>query len=251
MQNDEPRLKILVLTDSAANPRSFPPSMVVQVEETYPYLLRRAFPSAVFYQLSFGNIVTEDLVSQAVAYLTHWKPDFIVVQSGLADCRPEAFSEAEKAVIKRLPDWLFGNLKKNLYHPAIIRRRQLHRVSPEGYRKSARKLKMVFAKSQVLWLEICAGVDYEQERPGVGSRMAEYNLILRGIFGDNVVATQDLVHGVNGFNQDQIHWVVSAHRAVGQRLIERIRDLLHAPEGSKSPLAAQPCSPREHAPHDR
>ena len=57
MQNDEPRLKILVLTDSAANPRSFPPSMVVQVEETYPYLLRRAFPSAVFYQLSFGNIV--------------------------------------------------------------------------------------------------------------------------------------------------------------------------------------------------
>ncbi len=228
MQSDEQLLKILVLTDSAANPRSFPASMVVHLEETYPYLLRRAFPHAVFYQLSFGNVVTEDLVSQAVAYLTHWKPDFIVVQSGLADCRPEAFSEAEKAVIKRLPDWLFGGLKKSLYHPAIIRRRQLHRVAPEGFRKSARKLKMIFAKSHVLWLEICAGVIYEQERPGVERRMADYNRILREVFGDNVVPTQDLVRGVNGFNQDQTHWVASAHRAVGQLLVERIGGVLSA-----------------------
>ena len=58
MQSDERRLKILVLTDSAANPRSFPASMVVQLEETYPYLLRDAFGRAVFYQLSFGNVVT-------------------------------------------------------------------------------------------------------------------------------------------------------------------------------------------------
>jgi hypothetical protein len=228
MQSDEQGLKILVLTDSVANPRSFPASMVVRLEETYPYLLRHAFRHAVFYQLSFGNVVTEDLVSQAVAYLTHWKPDFIVVQSGLADCRPEAFSEAEKAVIKRLPNRLFGGLKKSLYDPSIIRRRQLHRVAPDNFRKSARKLSMIFAKSQVLWLEICAGAAYEQERPGVGRRMAEYNLILRDIFGDNVVPTQDLIRSVNGFNQDQAHWVASAHRAVGQLLIERIRGVLSA-----------------------
>ena len=102
MPNDR-SYKILLLTDSAANPRSFPPSMVVKVEETYPYLLRNEFRAATFYQLSFGNITTEDLISQAMSYLSHWEPDFIIVQSGMSDCRPEAFTEAEKAVINRLP----------------------------------------------------------------------------------------------------------------------------------------------------
>src|SRR5947207_1162731 len=103
--------KILLLTDSTANPRSFPVSMVVKLEETYPYLLRDEFRGAMFYQLSFGNITTEDLLSQATAYLTHWKPDLIIVHSGLADCRPEAFTHAQKAFISRLPG-PFAKLKK-------------------------------------------------------------------------------------------------------------------------------------------
>src|SRR5262249_16356236 len=111
--------KFLILTDSSANPRSFPQSMVVNLEETYPYLLRDAFAGATFYQLSFGNITTEDLVSQALAYLSHWKPDFIVVQSGLADCKPEAFTEAQKAIITRLPGRCLGKLRRYLYHPPL------------------------------------------------------------------------------------------------------------------------------------
>ena len=101
-----------LVTDSGANPRSFPASAAVQLEETYPYLLRDALPGSTFYQLSFGNIATEDLVSQATAYLTHWRPHFIVVQSGLTDCRPEAFSEVQKAVINRLPARFFAGLRK-------------------------------------------------------------------------------------------------------------------------------------------
>ena len=228
MPSDERRLKILVLTDSAANPRSFPASMVVQLEETYPYLLRDAFERAVFYQLSFGNVVTEDLASQAVAYLTHWKPDFIVVQAGLSDCRPEAFTEAEKGVIKRLPDRFFGRLKKHLYHPPLIKRRQLYRVSPDNFRKTARKLKMVFPRSRLLWLEICAGADYELERPGVGRRIVEYNEILHEVFGDDLVRIGEKMHQVNGFNRDNIHWVKSAHAAVGQILVDRISQALAA-----------------------
>ena len=214
--------KFLFLTDSAANPRSFPPSMLVNLEETYPYLIRAAFPESTFYQLSFGNIATEDLVSQGIAYLTHWKPDFIIVQSGLADCRPEAFTEAEKAVINRLPNSLFGRLKKHLYHPAIIRRRQVHRVSPQSFRKTVKKLKMVFSTSKIFWLEICAGADYEKERPGVRRRMAEYNKILEEVYGDALIRVQDFMLQINGFNRDNIHWIANAHRAAADMLIGRI-----------------------------
>ena len=172
MPNDR-AYKILLLTDSSANPRSFPPSMVVRLEETYPYLLRDEFRGATFYQLSFGNITTEDLVSQAMSYLTHWEPDFIIVQSGLADCRPEAFTEAQKAVINRLPGRFLGKMKKYVYHPSLIKRRQIFRVSEQSFRKTLKKFKIVFSKSKIFWLEICAAPSYEKERPGIVRRVAE------------------------------------------------------------------------------
>src|SRR5688572_21445598 len=140
---NERAYRILLLTDSGANPRSFPASMAVRLEETYPYLLRQALPASTFYQLSFGNIATEDLVSQATAYLTHWRPHFIVVQSGLVDCRPEAFTEVQKAIINRLPARVFGKLKKNLNRASWVKRRQIHRVSKQSFRKTVKKFKMV------------------------------------------------------------------------------------------------------------
>ena len=91
--------KILIITDSTANPRPFPEKEKTHLEETYPYLIKKEFKNSIFYQLTFGNIETEKLLSQAIGYLSHWKPDFIIVQSGLNDCRPEAFSEFQKIII--------------------------------------------------------------------------------------------------------------------------------------------------------
>ena len=50
--------RVLLLTDSGANPRSFPAALAVELHQTYPYLVRARFPNATFYQLSFGNITT-------------------------------------------------------------------------------------------------------------------------------------------------------------------------------------------------
>src|SRR5580658_2877298 len=183
--------KFLLATDSIANPRSFPAAMRVGLEETYPYLLREAFRDSVFYQLSFGNITTEDLVSQPMSYLTHWEPDFIIVQSGFADCRPEAFSEVEKRLIERLPGRIFGKLRRNLQNPKIVRRRQVYRVSPQSFRKTLKKFKMIFSKSRIYWLEICAAPGYEEDRPGIGKRLTEYNTIVEEVYGDGFIRLQE------------------------------------------------------------
>ena len=84
--------KILILTDSIASPRLY---LRRNNEETYPYL-RKRFKDTLFYQLSFGNITTEEILSQAIAYPSHWNPDLIIVHSGINDCRPEAFTENKK-----------------------------------------------------------------------------------------------------------------------------------------------------------
>jgi len=216
------RYKFLLATDSSANPRSFPAAMSVSLEETYPYLLREAFEDSVFYQLSFGNITTEDLLSQPMSYLTHWEPDFVIVQSGLADCRPEAFSEVEKRLIERLPGKIFGKLKRNVQNPKIVMRRQIYRVTPQSFRKTLKKFKMVFSQARIYWLEICAAPAYEENRPGIGQRLAEYNKIIKEVYDDGFVGLQESILQVGGFNRDHQHWLRQAHRLAADELIARI-----------------------------
>ena len=135
--------KILILTESAGNPRSFPESEKVNLNETYPYYIRNEYKNSTFYQLSFGNIETEKLCNQAIGYLSHWKPDFVIVHSGLNDCRPEAFSEFQKIIILKLARF-FPSLKKYLYHFKIIKKRQVYRVSKPSYKKTIKRFLSVF-----------------------------------------------------------------------------------------------------------
>ena len=206
--------------------------MRVKLEETYPYLLRDAFKDSTFYQLSYGNITTEDLVSQATAYLTHWNPDFIVVQSGLTDCRPEAFTEAQKAVINRLPgSSFFARIKKHVNNPSLIRRRRLTRVSKQSFRKTLKKFKLVFASSKIFWLEVCVGPDYEKERPGILRSMEDYNKIIEEIYGEEAIRLQDKMLEIGGFNGDNTHWLANAHRMVADILISRMNPSPELREG--------------------
>lgn len=219
--------KFLILADSAANPRSFPVSEITQLEETYPYLLRSEFKDATFYQLCFGNITTEQLVDQAAGYLSHWEPDIIIVQSGMADCRPEAFTEFAKAVISKLTWRFFGRIKKYVYHPALIKRRQVYRVPKRSFRKTLKKFKLIFAQSKIYWLDICAADDYESARPGVEKRMEAYNKIIKEIYGEDFVPIQKKILEVDGFNNvDNTHLNKRGHKAVADILLERINSQL-------------------------
>ena len=218
--------KFLILTDSASNPRSFPATMVTELEETYPYLLRAEFNDPVFYQLSFGNITTEQLLSQAISYLSHWHPDIIVVQSGMADCRPEAFTELEKSIITGIPMiGRVGRLRHLLHDPKIIKKRQKYRVTPNKFRKTLRKFKLIFSKSEILWIEIYTSISggYEKSRPGVFKRIDTYNAIIKEIYGRNSISIQKALDDVNGVSTDHMHLNKSGHAAVANILIERIK----------------------------
>ena len=218
--------KILILTDSTANARSFPISEKVNLEETYPYLIRDRLRDSIFYQISFGNIETEKLCSQAISYLTHWKPDIIIVHSGLNDCRPEAFSEFQKMIILKLSRF-FPSLKKYLYDFRIIRKRQLFRVSKISFKKTIKKFLAVFSEAKIFWLEIVAHSDYEKIRPGVRSRITEYNEIIEDELKDNFISIKKSINEVNGFNEDNIHWNKFGHKIVYERLLNKIRTNLN------------------------
>lgn len=223
-------MKVLILTDSVGNPRSFPESEKTELEETYPYILRDRFKDAVFWQLSYGNLSTEELFSQAIGYLSHWKPDVIIVHSGINDARPEAFGELAKQIVAKFSGPLFRKIKKHVYNPKWIKRRALHRVSPSSFKKSAKKFKMIFDEAEFYWLEICIKDGYESARPGVLKRCNEYNQILREVFKENVLDVKSEILSVNGFNEDNLHWNKHGHRVVAEMLTKKIESKLGAKE---------------------
>ena len=127
----------------------------------------------------------------------------------------------QKAVINRFPGPL-GKMKKYLYHPSLIKRRQIYRVSEQSFRKTLKKFKIVFSKSKIFWLEICAAPSYENERPGIGRRVAEFNKIIEEVYGNSIVRLQEAVIEVGGINVDNVHWRASGHRVAAEMLIDKI-----------------------------
>ncbi|MDB4021012.1 hypothetical protein N8Z80_02440 [Litorivicinus sp.] len=218
--------KILILTDSAANPRTFPAIDSVSLEETYPYLIRSEFRGSTFWQLSIGNTETEILFSQAIGYLSNWEPDFIIIHSGLADCRPEAFSELQKVFISKILPRHFSSLRRNLYNPKLIAKRQVYRVSKRSFRKTVKKFSLIFKDAKIFWLEIVAEAKYENERPGVAKRIRDYNSIIEENISGDLIEIMDPLLKTEGFNNDGIHWNKSGHKVVSGILLDKIKAYL-------------------------
>tara|TARA_B100000315_G_C14503753_1_gene553579 strand:+ start:491 stop:1162 length:672 start_codon:yes stop_codon:yes gene_type:complete len=214
--------KFLILTDSISNPRSFPISEMTKLEETYPYIIRDYYKDSTFWQLSYGDISSEQLFSQAIGYLSHWNPDIIIIQSGINDCKPEAFTEFQKTVINRFTGPLFRYIKRYVLHPKMIKHRQKYRVSKKSFMKSAKKIQVLYENSMILWLEISANVGYENARPGVRNRIKVYNKVIENIYSNDFIPINEKILKVDGFNKDSLHWNKRGHRAVADILLERI-----------------------------
>src|SRR5262249_8375467 len=131
-------------------------------------------------------------------------------------------TEAQKAIINRLPGRVLGKIKKYVYHPSLIKRRQIYRVSEQSFRKTLRKFKIVFSKSMIFWLEICAAPSHENERPGISRRVVAYNKIIEDVYGDGMVKLQEKVLQIDGLNADNVHWRANGHRVATDILIDRI-----------------------------
>ncbi len=223
----EKKIKIIILTDSLGNPRSFPIETAVSLEQTYPYKIREMFSDATVWQLSYGNISTEELTNQAIGYLHDWDPDFVIIQSGINDCRPEAMTEFQKLILSKFTGPLFRFLKKHVHNPRLIKRRQIRRISKRSYKKTLNKFKMIFNNSKIFVVEICAANDYEKARPGVRKRIMEYNELITQIYNDDVVLVQDQLNISKGFNADNLHLNLEGHRLVTLALADKIKKHLN------------------------
>lgn len=222
--------KVLIITDSSGLPRPFPRADKTNLEETYSYLLKKKLgPSHSYYQLSLGGVPTHELVSHVTGYLSHWMPDFIVVQSGMNDCRPAPYSKITDFLIKNVP--LISRFRKFLYSPKTMNfmiklKRARPTTSIRKFKKSIKKLQLLFPESKILWMEIYTSNSghYENARPGVLKNIEIYNSILRKNFKDSFIEINHGLNEVGGICKDHIHINSKGHRWIFERLIEEISD---------------------------
>lgn len=210
--------KIAILTDSIGNPRGFPTVDIVSLEQTFPYILKKNFPEFLYWQLSFGNLTTLELSNQLIGYLSDFNPKYIIIYSGINDCRPEAFSELQKELILKSSFFVSKFLRKHLTNPKLITFRQKYRLKPSRFRSTLKKVQLLFPDSKVLMNQICCSPNYERARPGVKSRINVYNQIIEELYPQTFIQNyQDLI-SKDGFATDNLHLNRIGHKVVANNL---------------------------------
>jgi acyl-CoA thioesterase I len=220
--------KVMLLADSCGLPRGFPESEKTAFEETYPYLLRKHFPNVDFFQLCVGGISGPELIGQAVAYFDKWRPDIIIVQVGIDDCRPEPIPNVLRIILSEIE--FLQRFKGYIYKPAIMKRLirfwPFYRISPNTFKRNVKKIQAVFPASKLYWMEIFTSADggYEEHRPGVLKHIQVFNDLLKNNVKSGYVPLHDELNSVAGVNADHLHLNPRGHRKIFEILTAKLEN---------------------------
>ena len=189
----------MILTDSLANPRTIPIADSVNLEDTYPYILKKELTNSTFWQLSLGSAYLEVLVNQAIGYLLSWEPEYIIIQSGINE---------SKNIAKN--SWI-GFYKKNSFAVDLV-----------AFKKNLKKIKYLFPKSVIIYIGISTSNGYAEKYSSVAKRVVEFNQAIKSIVGDDFIETENRLREINGFNQDGIHLNKVGHELIARLIFERL-----------------------------
>lgn len=213
--------KIIVLTDSLGLARKAPQSVLL--EETWPCLLKSALATNELYQFSMGGATSTDLLEQGQYWMHGVRPvDWLIVQAGIVDCAPRAFSKRER-VLQQVFSVLtrpFPKFSKFAFE-YIRRSRQVSYVDAKSFRGNVEKLKHLAdeQRAKLLWLPVLGAGFYNGILPGVDKKIAMTNEILQAELGDGFI---DVKLGAECFMSDGHHLVAEGHRILADRIFNYI-----------------------------
>ena len=84
--------KVLIIGDSNCLPRIISKKISVNLEDTYIFKLKKKLKSDKVEQVVWGGLTTTQLSNFAISYYQKWKPDFIIIHSGINDVKNQFIS---------------------------------------------------------------------------------------------------------------------------------------------------------------
>jgi lysophospholipase L1-like esterase len=213
-------IRILVLTDSVSLPRKYKDGSV-SFESTYPYQLQKMYEGrAVFYFFQMGGATIKDLTKQ-INYCKCFKPDFLILQVGIVDCAPRAFSRLEMDLIKK---WRLFRFAKPL--TSYFRKyRNLCYTSKINFEKNLVKLFDVLQVRKIYGISILpSSNEYEKILPNVTKNIIEYNDILKR--QTEYIDVSEALHK-GGVIEDHHHMNEIGHKLVFNKIVEKLEKVVN------------------------
>lgn len=206
--------RIVLFTDSLAMPREEPE--VTFFEDTYPYLLRKDYE---VFQFSKGGGLMSEFVEQTF-YYNQYKPDIIILQIGIVDCSPRAFTKLEEAFFhsNRLLGLVRSFISKSGLSKKIRNFRRLSWTPKRSYRQGCEFFISKFPQSKVFALSIVPpSKGYEKQVPGISKKIDEYNNILKEVFKQDFIDLSNIP--MEGIMSDHHHLTKVGHQYVYDKIM--------------------------------
>ena len=208
--------KVLILTDSVSLPRKTKDG-IVSWEDTYVYKLKLHFPQYEFIHIAIGGATILDLKDQ-LNYYSVLKPYICVLQCGIVDCAPRAFSKFEKQLIRKFRISRFTKLFLNV----LRSKRKYKYVSQKKFESALKDFKNRLHPKYFFSLSILkAQSGYEKKLKGVTENITQYNNILKK--HSKLINLDSLP--VEGILDDFHHINEIGHSYIKERITEKIEEI--------------------------
>jgi hypothetical protein len=175
MHSRKDRKRVLIIGDSLALPRERPEQ--VKYDETWPELLKTSGKFDII-QLSIGGGTIVDIFDQ-VSYYKNFQPDINIIQSGIVDCAPRAFTQLELKIL--LSNKIFRIMLSRFLPVHFLRKiRNQTYVNKSKFNSFYEKVILQFENCHHISIGITPNVkDYENKIRGIGKNREEYNTVIK------------------------------------------------------------------------
>jgi len=211
-------------------PRPFEPAAdSPQLADVYGTLLSERFPGVheVLNLFSIGLDTREMLNRGYHRTIAFREPDVVVFHLGLNDCAPRVFRKGSRSILLR--PW-FRRLTRDLgmrflrsYRARVTRLRRMVYVRPDEFganiERAMAEIRQYNPSVRFAAVSITQPADWLAARSyGYSENVATYNPILRRVFGDGYVETNDMLPDGELRIADGYHLSRVAHGQLADRL---------------------------------
>jgi lysophospholipase L1-like esterase len=216
--------KILFIGDSNTFPRRDSKNFL-RLEDIYVYKIKNFLRKKNFdiEQVSWGGITTPQLINFAINYFETWKPDFVIVHSGINDVKTQLFKSSIANKIFRILKILNINqkfFKRNfLYNNFLLNYNASCKTSLSSFLEIAKKIKYKFSNSNIFWIEIHSDRRINLERNNTYKFIFNYNKIIKKNFIKNFIKIDSKQKYISN---DGYHLNKDGHIFLYKKLIKKI-----------------------------
>ena len=218
--------KLLIIGDSNCLPRySGFQKDIIRVDDTYVYKLQKKLENYDIQTMIIGGITTAELLNFTIPYYNAWKPDFVIVQSGINDIKSQFIKNSRANLVYRILSKF--NISKKIIKEKIIYNKHLVRMSPkpkvelEDLERQVVKFKNLFINSNILWLEIYSDETIDQNRPYTSQRINDYNNMLREVLKNSFIELRE-IKNISNYTSDGFHLNRNGQLLLFEKLIKII-----------------------------